>query len=101
MRIDAACEQRLEPRVDARPAKRLFHQRVETERGQMAFVKHDWVAQGDWPLVVGSPARGALAGDEIEKHPRAFAVAPIPGDYPFAIEHPYIVSDSKASCRLS
>jgi len=45
VRIDAAGEQCLEPRIDARSAKGPLDQRIEAEAGQMAFVKDDRMPQ--------------------------------------------------------
>ena len=56
VRIDPARENRLEPRIDARSAQRLLHERVEAERRQVPFVEHNRMAQRDRPLVVGVAA---------------------------------------------
>ena len=72
MRIDAAREQRFEAGVDARPAERLLHQRVEAERRQVAFVEHDRMAQRDRPAVI------RLLGQQVEERARPRAVALVP-----------------------
>ena len=51
-RIDAACEQRLEAGVDARATEPAFHERVETEGGEMPLIEHDRLAERDRPDVV-------------------------------------------------
>src|SRR5207248_7764352 len=43
--IDAAREERLEPRVDAWAAKTFLDQRVEAEGRQMSFVEHNRMPQ--------------------------------------------------------
>ena len=51
-RIDATGEERLEVGVDARVAEPAFHERVETEGGEMPLIEHDRLAERDRPDVV-------------------------------------------------
>ena len=60
--------------VDPGPAERPLDQRVEAERRKMTLVEDDRMPQGDRLAVVG------VSGEQIEEHPRSFAVAAIPGD---------------------
>ena len=106
VRVDAACKQRLEARVDTGPAQPFLHQRIEAEGRQVSFIEHDRVAQRDRPLVIGPvpdntarPARAARR-DEIEERPGALAVAPVPGNHRLAIHHLQIVIRFEAHCRL-
>ena len=93
VRIDPAREDRLQPRIDARSAERLLHERVEAEGRQVPFVEHDRMAQLDRLLVVD------VGLEQIEQRPRARAVAPVPGDGGPAIQHLPIVSDPGPPCR--
>ena len=74
VRVDAACEQRLEAWVDARLSERLLHQRVEAESGQMPFVEHQRMAQRDRLSVVG------FVGEQIEERFRPLAITAVPLD---------------------
>src|SRR4029078_13020154 len=74
VRIDAAREQRLEARIDAGTAQPLLDQRVEAEAGQVSFVEHDRMPEGDRLAVV------RLFGEPIEEPARPRAVLPVPGD---------------------
>src|SRR5712671_2072141 len=86
MRIDPPGEQRLEARVDARPAERLLHERVEAEARQMPLVEHDGMPQGDRLAVVG------VLRQQVEERTRAGAIASIPGDGSRTVEgHPCIL----------
>jgi hypothetical protein len=71
-RVDASSKQRFEPGIDARTAERAFHERIEAERWQVAFVERDRVPQINRTRVV----RGV--GDEIEQRGRARPVARVP-----------------------
>ena len=53
LRIDAAREQALEIRVDASLTQRPLDERVEVERGEVAFVEHDRMTERNRPLVIG------------------------------------------------
>lgn len=52
--IDPAREKRLQPFIDAGAPVCSLHEGIEAEGGQVSFVKDDWVAQRDWPLIVRS-----------------------------------------------
>jgi hypothetical protein len=74
VRIDAAGEERFEARVDARAAQPLFHERVEAEAGQMAFIEHDRMPERDRLAVV------RLFREQVEQPARPRAVFPVPSD---------------------
>ena len=71
VRIDAAREQLLELRIDARTAERALHERVEAERRQMAVIEDDRLPQMNRPAVIG------LLGEEVEQRTRPLAVAQV------------------------
>src|SRR5260370_42684715 len=52
MRIDAALEQDFVAGVDARLFQRELDERVDVERGEVAFVKNNRIAQENRPFVV-------------------------------------------------
>ena len=60
MRIDASSEQRFKADIDARPTQTALDERVEAERGQMALVKDDRMAQRDRAAVI------SLLADQVE-----------------------------------
>ena len=80
VRVDAAREQRLEMRIDARLAEPALHQRVEAESRQVSFVEHQRMAERDRPRVVG------LVPDEIEEHLRSLAIPCVPVEERLPIE---------------
>src|SRR5438067_943623 len=79
MRIDAARKQRLEPLIDARPAQRLLHERIEAEPRQVSLIKHDRMPQCDGLAVIG------LLADHIKQQPSPRAIASIPVEQRAAI----------------
>jgi sulfur carrier protein len=71
-RIDAAGEEQLQIRIDARQAEPFLHERVEAEGRQMAFVEHDGMTQIDRPAVI------RIVDQEIEQRARTGAIAAVP-----------------------
>jgi sulfur carrier protein len=85
VRIDSSGEQRFEVRVDARTAKPLLHERIETEAGEMSFVEDDRMTERDRLAIV------RLFGEQIEERARSRAVLPVPGDERRTVDsHPCI-----------
>src|SRR2546422_3402351 len=74
-RIDAAREQHLELRVDAGRSQGGLHQRIEAERGHVAFVEHDGVPERDRVTVVGT-----LVDQEVEQGAGSLSIAAVPGN---------------------
>jgi len=80
MRVDAAREQRLQPRIDARFAERPPDERVEAECRQMTFVEDEGMTERDGPRVVSGLV------EEIEQRSRMCTIPEIPVDGGFAVE---------------
>ena len=72
-RVDAAREQPFEHRIDAGPAERGLHQRVEAERGHVPLVEDERMSKGDGLAVVR-----VLVLQEIEQEMGSLAIAAVP-----------------------
>ena len=78
--IDAAGEQLLESRVDARAPERLLHEGVQAEAGQVTLVEHDRVPQRNRLLVV------RIVGEQPEQPIGLRAITSVAGDRLIAID---------------
>ena len=72
VRVDAAREKILEPRVDARTAQRLLDEGVEAEARQVPLVEHDRMAQRNRLAVV------RLVREQVEQLARPCAAVSVP-----------------------
>ncbi len=80
VRIDAAFEQALHFRVDARLTEPALQQGNDAEGRQVPFVEHDRIPQRDGPRVV------RVGIEQIEQAARSLTVALIPVDQTLAID---------------